>query len=47
MSRSNKELREKGLKIRPKTYDPMENFPDLDEVRREAKKRVRNKAQEK
>jgi hypothetical protein len=44
MSRSNKELREKGLKIRSKTYDPMENFPDLDEAKKEAKKRVRDKS---
>ena len=46
MSRANKEARE-GLKLRAKSYDPMESMPDLDEVKKEAKRRVRVTKEEK
>lgn len=46
MSRSNKEIRAKGLRIDPKTYDPLKEMPDIDPVQ-EAKRRAKLKKQQK
>lgn len=43
MSRSNKEGREKGLKVDPKTYDPLKALPDDFDPEKEAKRRVKLK----